>query len=270
MIRGDFHVHTNFSDGNNSPEEMVQKALSLGFCTLGFTDHSRMDDGRDWGMTREGTEAYYQELHRLKEKYSGRIELLCGIEQDFYSPDPTDRFDYVIASVHGMRCGDHVCEVDHSAETFLKAIWEDYNGDAYAFVEDYYRHMEQVAEKIPCAIIGHLDLVTKFQEVKPMFEEDHPRYVAAAEKAVRALIKSGALFEVNCGAMSRGYRTTPYPAPVLLKLIRELGGEVIITGDCHDAAFLSAGFDQALALVRACGFTRVATLTGKGRSFIQI
>lgn len=270
MIRGDFHVHTNYSDGNNSPEEMVQKAISLGFTALGFTDHAVMDDERDWGMTREQADAYFAEVNALKEKYRDQIEILCGIEQDYYSPDPTDRFDYVIASVHGMKCGDHICEVDDSAEMFLKAVCEDYNGDVYALIEDYYSHLEQVAEKIPCAIIGHIDLVTKFQEIKPLFDESHPRYVAAAEKAVRRLAKSGALFEVNCGAMSRGCRTTPYPAPRWLKLIRELGGEVIITGDCHNADLLGKGFDQALDLVRSCGFSRVAALTGKGRVYIGI
>ncbi len=270
ILQGDFHVHTNFSDGKNTPEEMVQKAIALGFATLGFTDHAHMNDGREWGMTREDTVKYCQEIRRLKEKYRDQIEILCGIEQDYYSPDSVDGFDYVIASVHGMRRGEHVAEVDWSLETYEEVLREDYQGDAYAFIENYYRHLAEVAKKIPCAIIGHIDLVTKFQEVSPKFNEDHPRYRAASEAAVRELVKSGALFEVNCGAMSRGYRTTPYPAPQLLKLIQELGGEVIITGDCHDADFLAKGFDQALELVRSCGFSRVATLTANGRKYINI
>ena len=164
-----------------------------------------------------------------------------------------------------------IWEVDHSLEGYKVTVEQGFGGDPYAMIEAYYENLAKVAEKIPAlTIIGHIDLVTKYQEVYPIFDEDHPRYLAAAEKAVRKLAESGALFEVNCGAMSRGYRTTPYPNPRWLKLIRELGGEVIITGDCHDMKFLSAGFEQALELVRSCGFTRIATLTGKVREYIEL
>lgn len=271
MIKADFHIHTNYSDAVDTPEEMVKKAISLGFKTLGFSDHAFMDYENDWGMSREKTDAYFAEIHTLKEKYRDQIEILCGIEQDYCSPDPTDRFDYVIGSVHGMEKDGRIWELDHDLEGYKETLKEGYGGDVYAMIEDYYAHLATLPQKIPeAAIIGHIDLVTKFQEVHPTFDEEHPRYLAAAEKAIRALIPSGALFEVNCGAMSRGYRTAPYPAPRWLKLIRELGGEVIITGDCHDAAFLGKGFDQALELVRTCGFTRVATLTGKGRVYIDL
>ena len=270
-LKGDFHIHTKFSDAVDTPEEMVQKAIELGFTTLGFTDHAFLEYENEWTMTRAGADRYFDEIHRLKEQYKDRLEILCGIEQDFYSPDPVDRYDYVIGSVHGMEKDGRVWEVDYSLDGFKETVAQGYGGDPYAMIEDYFAHLERVTEQIPkTTIVGHIDLVTKYQEVYPSFEEDHPRYLTAAERAVRKLVQSGALFEVNCGAMSRGYRTTPYPNPRWLKLIRELGGEVIITGDCHDLRFLGKGFDQALELVRSCGFTRVATLTAKGREYIEL
>lgn len=271
MIKGDFHIHTTYSDAIDTPEEMVQKAISLGFTTLGFSDHAYLEYENDWAMSRAQADAYFEELQTLKEKYKDKIEILCGIEQDFYSPDPVDRYDYVIGSVHSMEKNGRIWEVDHSLEGFKVTVEQGFGGDPYAMIEAYYENLAKVPEKIPsAAIIGHIDLVTKYQEVYPSFDEEHPRYLTAAEKAVRALVPFGALFEVNCGAMSRGYRTTPYPAPRWLKLIRELGGEVIVTGDCHDMKFLSKGFDLALERIRACGFTRVATLTAKGREYIEL
>lgn len=265
MIRGDFHVHTKLSDGADTAEELVLTAIERGFTTLGFSDHAYMAEGQDWCMSRERTARYREEILALKKKYQGKIEILCGIEQDYYSPDPTDGFDYVIGSVHEIHRDGKIYEIDHTLpifEDFIAAY-----GDVYRVVEEYYALLAKLP---PCAIIGHFDLITKFQHQKRLFDESHPRYRAAAESAIRALIPSGALFEVNVGAMVRGYRTAPYPAPELLKQIGKLGGEVIITGDCHDKKTLGAGFDTALAWVRACGFDRVVTLTEKGREYIKI
>ena len=103
-----------------------------------------------------------------------------------------------------------------------------------------------------------------------LLDENHPRYRAAAEEALKALIPTDALFEVNVGAISRGARTTPYPSPALLRSICERGGEVIVNGDCHNAAYLGQGFEPALALIKQCGFERVVTLTSKGKEFINI
>jgi histidinol-phosphatase (PHP family) len=270
MIKADFHVHTNYSDGKNTAEEMVLTAIERGFTALGFTDHAPMSDGRTWGMPAAKEPAYRQEILALKEKYKGKIDILCGLEQDFYSPGSVAGYEYAIGSVHGMRQGDKIYDVDDSLQMIEEAVKLHYDGDIYNWVEDYYRTVAKVATRIPCAIIGHIDLLTKWQEKTPLFSEEHPRYQAAAEAAVRELVPSGALFEVNCGAMSRGNRTTPYPSPKLLRYIGEQGGEIIINGDCHDKNYLGAGFEQALALVRACGFTRVVTLTSEGRKYINI
>lgn len=270
MITADFHVHTCYSDGENTPEEMVLTALERGFTALGFTDHAPMNDGRTWGMDAADVAAYRNEILTLKEKYKGKIDILCGIEQDLYSPGSVDGYEYMIGSVHGMLKGNTVYDVDDSPAMIEEAVKLHYNGDIYNWVEDYYRTVAQVATKIPCAIIGHIDLLTKWQEKTPLFSEEHPRYQAAAEAAVRALVPAGALFEVNCGAMSRGYRTTPYPSPKLLRYIGEQGGEIIINGDCHDKKFLGNGFKEALDLVRACGINRIVTLTSAGREYINI
>ena len=268
MTLEDFHVHTAFCDGRDTPEELAEEALRRGFTALGFSGHAYMDDGRDWGMSREGASRYRQEIAALKKRCP--IPLLCGIEQDYYAPDPPDGYDYVIGSVHGMRRGGRVCEVDSSLALFEQAVAEDYGGDVYALIEDDYDLAGGVADKTRCEIIGHIDLVTKWQEEKRLFDEQHPRYRAAAESAVRRLIPSGALFEINVGAMTRGCRTSPYPAPPLLRLIRELGGEIILSGDCHDRRALGRFLPEAAALARACGFMRCVRLVPGGREYVAL
>ena len=55
-------------------------------------------------------------------------------------------------------------------------------------------------------------------------------------------------FEINTGAISRGYRTTPYPEDFILDEIKKLGKKLIITSDCHSKENLIFGFDEYSAL----------------------
>ena len=83
MILSDLHVHTIFSDGKNTPEEMVRAAISKGMTKIGFSDHSYTSYDESYCMSREGTAVYRKVIAGLKEKYRDQIEILCGIEQDF-------------------------------------------------------------------------------------------------------------------------------------------------------------------------------------------
>lgn len=269
MIRGDFHVHSTYSDGDHSLEQMVQAAVAKGFTALGLTDHAYMDDpNRDWGMKKEAIPAYLAEIARLKEQYRGKIDLLCGIEQDYFSPLGVEAYDYAIGSVHAVEKNGILCEVDDSLENVKKnlALF----ADPYEYTEEYFKLVGSMPQKFQFEIVGHFDLVAKWQQKCPLFDEAHPRYRAAAEDALQKLIPIGALFEVNVGGISRGSRTMPYPNPALLRSIYERGGQVILCGDCHNADYLGLGFDVALALVKQCGFERIVTLTSGGRQFLDL
>ena len=104
-------------------------------------------------------------------------------------------------------------------------------------------------------IIGHFDLITKFNEKRPRFDENEPRYRKAAIDAVDSLLTYCRPFEVNTGAISRGYRTTPYPSRGLLEYINARGGCVILSSDSHRADTLNFAFEDALDIVRSVGFT---------------
>ena len=55
----------------------------------------------------------------------------------------------------------------------------DFGGDIYTFAEEYYKRLARVVEKTNCDIIAHFDLVSKYNEVSNLFDENHPRYVKA-------------------------------------------------------------------------------------------
>lgn len=265
MIKANFHTHTTYCDGKNTPEEMVLAAIRLGMTAIGFSGHS-YSKYELYGMKPETCAAYRAEVLQLKEKYRKEITILLGIELDATS-DPLDYpYDYVIGSIHGFFKDGHYLCVDESEETMLRSVTNHYQGDYYAYAADYYRTLADTVLKHDPTFIGHFDLVTKFNEGWKYFDESHPRYQKAALDALNTLIKSGKPFEINTGAISRGYRTTPYPAPFILKAIHALGGKIILSGDSHACDGLLCGYEKATELAKSCGFTTAVVLTPDGLS----
>ena len=81
-------------------------------------------------------------------------------------------------------------------------------------------------------------------EQDPAFDTNHPRYIKAWQKAADELLKTGKPFEVNTGAISRGYRTAPYPAKEIRNYIREHGGKLIMSSDAHAKENIAFRFDE--------------------------
>jgi DNA polymerase (family X) len=104
-VRGDLHVHTNYSDGRGTIESMAEAAIALGYEYLVFCDHSqslRVANGLSPARLEEKLEA----VRAADERYD-EIHLLCGSEVDILKDGTMDyedallaELDFVVASVH--------------------------------------------------------------------------------------------------------------------------------------------------------------------------
>ena len=242
MIFTDLHTHTCFCDGKNTPEEMVLSAIEKGLKTLGLCVHAYIPDA-DYCVSLEGAEEFKRQVNALKEKYKDKITLLCGVETDYFSNMSLSGFDYVIGSVHYFGVDGKIYDVDHSSEMFVKIVNEVFGGDYYSAVENYYSFVGDVIEKTNADIIGHFDLITKFNQDNKLFSTSHPRYISAVDKALKKLVKSGKPFEINTGAISRGYRKEPYPSQEIIDKIKNMGGKFILSSDSHNAQKIAYQFD---------------------------
>lgn len=252
----DFHTHSTFSDGKSTPQEMIERAIEFGMPSIGISDHSCTRLAAGWCIESDArTDDYIAEMSRMKELYGDRIRVLCGIEEDYFACDDLSRFDYSIGSVHHVFKDGSCLDVDKSAATTDGIIDNYYGGDPYAYAEDYYALVGDVLRKTGADVIGHFDLITKFNERSRRFDEENARYRNAVIGAIDALLPYGRPFEVNTGAISRGYRTAPYPSLSQLEYIRSRGGCVILSSDSHRADTLNYAFDEAFELVRAAGFS---------------
>ena len=238
----DLHVHTTFSDGANTPEEVILRAIDLGFSRIGISDHSYVKGAEEWCMKEDAVPKYRKAVANLKEKYQERIEVLCGIEQDLFSPRPALGFDYVIGSTHFLKIGKEFVPVDESADILTDAAEKFFDGDIYKLAELYFAQEAGVVSATHADIVGHFDLITKFNEGERLFSESHPRYTAAWCAAVLPILAAHVPFEINFGAISRGYRTEPYPSKEIREFIRDNGGEFVLSSDAHAAGTIGCGF----------------------------
>ena len=239
-----YHTHTTYCDGKNTAEEMVQQAISLGVSQIGFSGHSYTEFDLEPCMSREGTENYKKEINDLKEKYSGKIKILLGIEYDYYSNEPLDDYDYVLGSVHYIYKGGKYLCTDLSCEKQISDVNNYYGGDFYAYIQDYYSLVADLYNKTKCNIIGHFDLITKYNDDGSLFDVNDPRYISAWQNAADAILKTPALVEINTGGMSRGYKKTPYPSKQIIEYFKSNGKKLIFSSDCHNKNFLLYGYDE--------------------------
>jgi len=122
-VQGVLHVHTRWSDGAQSVEEMVAQAEALGYAYLGISDHSEAADYAN-GLSAERVRAQRDEVEAAREKHP-KIRVFHGIEADILADgaidlpdDLLESLDFVIASVH-MQLG---MEREKMTQRLVKAL----------------------------------------------------------------------------------------------------------------------------------------------------
>ena len=261
MIYSDIHVHSTYCDGKTKLEDMVKKAIEIGFESLGFSGHSYTDFDSGWCMSLENTKKYCEEIDALKAKYP-QIDILKGIERDYYFTPDGQEYDYVIGSVHYVKKDGKFVDVDYY-DIFEENIEKYFGGSYRAFVELYYETVKNVVKKTDADVVGHFDLVAKFNEGNKYFDEDADWYKKCVIDTLDEVTKAKPVFEVNTGAISRGYNKI-YPSEFILKEIKKRGCDVVVTSDCHNAETLGNAYDKAIERVKKCGFETIKVLTKDG------
>lgn len=258
------HIHSTYCDGKDTPEEIVLSAIDKGFHSIGFSGHAYIPAYGPYTMSVQQGEKYKKEISRLQDKYKDKIEIFLGIEADMYAPYPLEGYEYVIGTMHCLKKGNTFLPFDCGEDVVKQVIEQHFVGNGMAFAKEYYRQVASLPEYGKYDIIGHIDTITRNIEKEEFFDINAKEYVDAALGAMEAMRDKIPVFEVNTGAIARGYRTMPYPAKNLLGGIRELGFGAIISSDCHDARYLDCGYDLARSLLLESGFREYYVLTKNG------
>ncbi len=259
-----YHTHSVFCDGKDTPEEMALAAIEKGFDALGFSGHGYTK--RDSSFCMQDLDGYISTVRGLQSKYADKIQIYLGVEEDLIHPANRKDYDYIISSSHYVLKDGKYYSVDGSPECLQSCIAL-FDGDPIQYAHAYYRPFCDYILKRKPDIIGHFDLITKFDELNDhMFLEDM-EYTKLAAQYLQIAMQSDCIFEVNTGAIARGMRTSPYPSLALLHIMKKNGAKVLVSSDCHDKNMLDCWLEEAKALLRDVGFRQEYVLyDGKFRS----
>ncbi len=259
-------------------EDVVERAWQAGFTHYGLSEHcprirteDLFDDEVDLGV--EGLErlfrAYRIEARRLQEAFGDRLEILVGFETERLPPDGWAGTmkglrhdvepDFVIGSVHHVdgRCID---ESRERTDAIARAL-----GGRTELQRAYFEDLAELVTTLRPEVVGHFDLVRKFDGEAAGFGDDVWPAIARALEAVR---ETGSVLDVNAGAHRRGLSPV-YPLPVILERARALGIGVTLGDDSHGAHDVGVGLDACLAAIAAAGYTEVAYFGREGGGLIR-
>ncbi|HVY53627.1 MAG TPA: DNA polymerase/3'-5' exonuclease PolX [Gammaproteobacteria bacterium] len=105
-IKGDLHCHTNESDGSEVLEDMVQKAIELGYEYLAITDHSQSLKITN-GLDEKRLLQQIKQIDKLNEKLNGQITILKSSEIDILEDGRLDYPDYILKELDIRICSVH-------------------------------------------------------------------------------------------------------------------------------------------------------------------
>jgi DNA polymerase (family 10) len=127
-IKGDFHVHSNWSDGSSSIQEIVEHAKNLGYSFVGIADHSKSQRIAN-GLTEERLLEQVEVIRDLNEKEGGDFRILSGSESDIKPDGSLDldnkalkELDFVCAAIHSR----FKMDTREMTERIIKAMENEY------------------------------------------------------------------------------------------------------------------------------------------------
>lgn len=265
-MKVNYHTHCNFCDGKGVPEDYIKAAINRGFSSLGFSSHAPLKEDNDWTLKDNRVDEYISTIESLKAKYKDIIQIHTGLEIDFY-PDE-NRFntfshlntEFTIGSVHQLKPVGHdtYYSVDYNEEDFANNLNSVF-GNMEIFTREYYKTVRLLIEQGGYDILGHIDLIKKFNKGDKFFKEDEPWYIEEVLLTLESLKGKNIIVEVNTGAISRGVQDSPYPSMWILKECFKRDLKICLNSDVHHPDNIECFFPEALEMIKKCGYTELNT-----------
>ncbi|MEK3884174.1 histidinol-phosphatase [Paenibacillus sp. PL2-23] len=254
-MKFDLHTH-HFRCGHadGSIEDYIEAGIKHGLQVIGISDHSPYfyhdEDHPSPGiaMARSEFANYVQEVLRLKEKFAGRIEVLLGMESDYF-PQYAEAyreaykgvpFDYLIGSVHQVS----------GVSIFNRNRWTKLDEAAHILEKkSYYELIEQSARAGMFDILGHIDAMKGYY---PAFS-DIPAH-EHIDNALRTIGECGVAIEINTSGSTKDVGGW-YPSDDLLERALHYNVKVTFGSDAHVPSRVGDEWELVAKRLKEIGFT---------------
>lgn len=255
-MKFDLHTHhfrCGHADGNI--REYVEAAISAGLKVIGISDHTPYFGSTEEqpfpyiAMGKAELANYVNEVLQLKQEYEGKIDVLLGIESDFF-PEHTEvyrqtlslyPFDYIIGSVHQVS----------GVSIFNKNRWKGFTPtQKIAEKEEYFSLIRQSAKSGMFQILGHIDAMKgNYPSFTDILTED------ALEETLKVIAECGIAIEINTSGKTKmcgGW----YPSNAILERAHYHGVDVTFGSDAHKPSRVGEEFEEVAEVLKDIGFTQ--------------
>jgi histidinol-phosphatase (PHP family) len=256
----DYHIHTLFSDGNKDLSEYVCESVKRKIDEIGFCDHIYFKE-TFWSMNFAQLPIYVSRIDALKR--TAKIPIKVGLEVDF-APLKMDHlmqminkfnFDFLMGAVHFI--GDWSIDAEDQIHK-----WRRKNVDQVYL--QYFTLIQDMAKSELFDIIGHLDLIKKFN-FRPKKD-----ITDLLRETVEIISRSKVCVEVNTSGLRRAPCREVYPSEELLKMCFDNGVSVTLGSDAHSPEEIGADFDKVVNLLKKVGYFEIVRFTRRNREFVKL
>ncbi|MGD7007099.1 histidinol-phosphatase [Metabacillus sp. 84] len=268
-MKFDFHTHHDRCGHAVQPiRDYIEAAIERNLDMIGISDHSpHLYSEEDHlfpriSMAKSHFPEYVEEVLRLKKEYEGRIEVLLGVESDFF-PEHLPQYkkfyekfplDYIIGSVHFV----------DGASIFKKDRWEGLSANQKQQTkENYYSLIAQSVRSGVFQILGHIDAMKGYYPEFSAIQTD------AAERTLQIIAEADTAIEINTSGKNK-YCGGWYPSEELLERALHYGVNVTFGSDAHKPERVGDEFEEVRSKLKEIGFKEWAIFRQKERRMVPL
>jgi histidinol-phosphatase (PHP family) len=255
------HSHTPLcKHANGTPSEYAERAHEQGLKGLTVTCHNPMPDDFAPHVRMEEGEfpAYLEMIAEAREEWAGRVEVLLGLECDYFPGFETyleqqtasQPFDYILGSVHPQ----------------LEEFRERFGGrDPIAYQRNYFEQLAEAAETRLFDCLSHPDLV---KNVTADYWNPE-RVMDDICRVLDRIADTGIAMELNTSGLKKTIREMN-PFPQMLVEMRKRDIPVVVGADAHTPKRVGDRFTTAMSVLESAGYTHVSCFVRRERQDLPI
>lgn len=262
----DYHIHTNYSiDGKNSIFDVCESAIRKGLKEIAITDHFEPTI-KDQRCEEYRPNESWIEIIKANEMFKGKLKVKMGVElgqphlflnesKQLVNSVP---YDYVIGSAHKLPTGMDVSQIDYSSSSLEDVC------------QTYINQIKQLVEQADFDCVGHIDLIKRYCTNNYNTRVTLMTQYELLKEVFKILILKSKGIEINTSGLRQAPKEA-MPGIDVLKLYRELGGEILTIGsDAHNAKDVAEGIEIGIESAKQAGFNHLTLFNNRIPKWINI
>ncbi len=245
-------MHSLFSDGAETAEQMVVTAIDKGLKQISFTDHMPLPFETPYCLDIDRLEEYRQTVKDLSKQYAGILSIRLGLEME-YIPDNEHwiknisdmEWDHLTISIHTLMKDGLPLLVNGTRKEFDNLLFQGYGGNIRKLCTAYYDMLQTACQTDWFDIVGHLDVVKKFNNGQRLFDETDRWYRPMVLKTLDIIAEQKMKLEINTAGIDHPVGQV-YPSPWIIREAGKRNIQLVLGSDAHSAKNLGQFFNQVL------------------------